>query len=58
MDEDDVDGILADNRDEIHMVVRGVLKKWSKSQPDNQTAYKNLCAALRKQRCEHGIFDW
>ena len=49
MDEDDVDGILRNNKDEIHMAVRGVLKVWKRSQPDSKTAFINLCEALRNK---------
>ena len=47
MDEDEVEGILRDNQDEIHMAVYAVLKVWRRSQPDSKTAFKNLCDALR-----------
>ena len=49
MDEDGVDGILRDNKDEIHMAVYNVLKVWKRSQPDSKTAFTNLCAALRNK---------
>ena len=49
MDEDVVEGILTDNKDEIHMAVLGVLKIWKRSQQDSKTAFKNLCDALRNK---------
>ena len=49
MDENVVDGMLRDNRDEIHMAVRGVLNVWKRSQPDAKTAYIKLCEALRNE---------
>ena len=47
MGEDVVEGILKDNKDEIHMAVRDVLKVWKRSQPDSKTAFQKLCEALR-----------
>ena len=49
MDEDDVDGILRDNKDEIHMAVYNVLKVWKRSEPDSKTAFTNLCDALKNK---------
>ena len=49
MDEDEVEGILEDNKDEIHVAARCVLKVWKRSQLDTKSAYKNLCDALRNK---------
>ena len=49
MDEYVVEGILKDNKDEIHMAVHGVLKVWRRSEPDSKIAFKKLCEALRNK---------
>ena len=48
MDENVVEGMLKD-KNEIHMVVHGVLKVWRRSQTDSKIAYTKLCAALRNK---------
>ena len=54
MDEDVVEGILKDNKDEIHMAVHGVLKVWKRSQSDAKAAHAKLCEALRNSDVNMG----